>query len=82
MPKKITTKAESSINDLELNQEELAQWGQIKDQVMFDASVKKYKSCTVAKQVLKDTKNAELWHVVPRSKPVRFVHLEMIREKL
>jgi len=67
---------------VKLNPEELAQWGQIKDQVMFNASVKKYKSCSIANKVLKDTKNAELWHVVPRSKPVRFIHLEIIREKL
>jgi ribA/ribD-fused uncharacterized protein len=65
-----------------LNQDELREWGKIKDQIMFEAEVHKYKSCVLARHVLEETKNAELWHVVPRSKPIRFIHLEIIREKL
>ncbi len=67
---------------VKLNQDELREWGKIKDRIMFEAAVQKYNSCVMANMVLKATKNAELWHVVARSKPVRFVHLEIIRETL
>ena len=67
---------------VKLNDEELKVWGHMKDQVMHDAAVAKYKACKEARDVLKATNNAQLWHIVSRSKPVRFEHLEKIREKL
>lgn len=67
---------------VKLNNEELKLWNEIKNRVMLEASVAKYSSCKEAKKILKLTKNAELWHIVPRSKPVRFEHLEMIRDKI
>ena len=65
---------------VKLNKDELGIWGMMKDQVMYDASVKKYKACEEAREVLKATKNAQLWHIVSRGKPIRFEHLERIRE--
>ena len=49
---------------------------------MFEAAIEKYKACEEARIVLKATKDAELWHIVSRSKPVRFEHLEIIRSEL
>ena len=60
----------------------LKKWDSMKNKVMFDASACKYGSCEVAKDVLLETNNAELWHIVMRSKPVRFKHLEEVRELL
>ena len=49
------------------------------DQIMEQAAVEKYKSCPDAMKVLKLTGNAQLWHIVARKQPVRFKHLERIR---
>ena len=65
---------------VKLNKDELIVWGMMKDQVMYDASIEKYEACEEAREVLKATKNAQLWHIVSRGKPVRFEHLEKIRE--
>ncbi len=62
-----------------LNNEQLRLWNDIKDNIMYEASLAKYSSCYGAKCILKDTKNAELWHIVSRSRPIRFFHLEQIR---
>lgn len=67
---------------VKLNKEQLMQWAQIRDQVMYEAAVQKYNNCVMSQKVLRATKNAELWHVVPRSKPVRFEHLEIIRKQI
>ena len=65
-----------------LNDAQLKEWGKIKDTIMHDAAVEKYKACQEAREILKATKNAQLWHIVSRSKPVRFEHLEQIRSSL
>lgn len=65
-----------------LNDEQLRLWGTMKDNVMYQAAVAKYKACKEAREVLKMTNAAQLWHIVSRGKPVRFEHLERIREKL
>lgn len=65
-----------------LTKEQLKVWDTIKMNVMRDAAIAKYKACKEARDVLKATLNAELWHVVSRSKPVRFIHLEKIRLKI
>lgn len=50
--------------------------------VMADAAKKKYKACAEARAVLLGTNKAQLWHVVSRQKPVRFLHLEKIRDTI
>lgn len=65
-----------------LNAEQLKVWGMMKDDVMYKAAVAKYKACQEARNVLKLTNGAQLWHIVSRGKPVRFEHLERIREGL
>lgn len=65
-----------------LDNHALAQWNKKKDKVMRVAAKKKYMACEEARAVLKATNDAELWHIMPRAKPVRFEHLEQIRESL
>jgi predicted NAD-dependent protein-ADP-ribosyltransferase YbiA (DUF1768 family) len=66
-----------------LNSDQLRQWSEIKDQIMHNAAMQKYKVCEDAQKVLLATKSAELWHIMPRSnQPVRFDHLEKIRYEL
>lgn len=64
---------------VKLTKSELQLWCTMKDNVMYTAAVEKYKASEEAMMVLKATKNAQLWHIVPRSSPVRFEHLEHIR---
>ncbi len=49
---------------------------------MFEAALEKYKQQNDCLKVLKATNCAELWHIVMRSKPERFFHLEKIRSIL
>lgn len=65
-----------------LNNEQLKIWSKMKDDIMYSASLAKYKTCKEAREVLKNTNGAQLWHIVSRGKPVRFEHLEKIREEL
>ena len=65
-----------------LSDDQLAAWDDIKDGVMERAAVAKYTACEEARQVLKATGSAQLWHIVMRGKPVRFEHLERIRSAL
>tara|TARA_Y100000389_G_scaffold204963_1_gene261315 strand:- start:6793 stop:7281 length:489 start_codon:yes stop_codon:yes gene_type:complete len=65
-----------------LSKTELDIWNNKKDRIMYDISLQKYKSSDIAKNVLLNTKNAELWHIQPRQKPIRFHHLESIRKEL
>lgn len=65
---------------VKLNDTQLKEWCEIKDRIMYEAAVEKYKVCKEARNVLQATKQAQLWHIVSRSKPVRFEHLEKIRE--
>ena len=67
---------------IKLSKTSLAKWDGMKDKVMKDAAIAKYESCDEARKVLKLTQNAELWHIVSRKQPVRFVHLEEIRKNL
>lgn len=67
---------------VKLTHQHLHQWEKIKAKVMHDAAVEKYKACAEARKVLKATNCAQLWHIVMRSKPVRFTHLEEIRNTL
>ncbi len=67
---------------VKLAAEDLAKWGNMKDEVMYDAAIAKYNTCNEARVMLISTNNSELWHIVARSVPTRFVHLEKIREKI
>lgn len=60
----------------------LAEWDKIKENVMYRAAMEKYKQNPGAAKVLKATLGAELWHIQMRKKPIRFVHLEKIREMI
>jgi ribA/ribD-fused uncharacterized protein len=65
---------------VKLTKEQLQIWNDIKENVMCEAAIEKYKVCKQGRDVLKATQKAELWHILSRSKPVRFQHLEFIRE--
>lgn len=60
----------------------LAEWDKIKEDVMYQATLEKYKQNPEAARVLKATLGAELWHIQMRKKPIRFLHLEKIRKML
>lgn len=60
----------------------LAAWNAFSPAMMAMMAEAKYAQCPVARRVLLATNDAQLWHTVARSKPVRFVHLERIRSKL
>lgn len=64
-----------------LNKEQIKEWGLMSRPVMESAARAKYGQCKLARKILKNTKNAELWHFT-RFKPERFVHLELIRSEL
>lgn len=65
-----------------LKKGDLDTWFRISGDVMERAAMAKYSQCPMAKEVLKCTGDAELWHVVSRKKPVRFEHLERIRSSV
>jgi ribA/ribD-fused uncharacterized protein len=66
-----------------LDTKTLATWNAMKSKVMYDASLAKYKACPEAAAVLLATQNAQLWHIVSRSKDHdHFTHLETIRHEL
>jgi predicted NAD-dependent protein-ADP-ribosyltransferase YbiA (DUF1768 family) len=67
---------------VKLNPEQLKQWNAIQDRIMAEAANAKYEYSKLARKVLRGTNHAELWHIVPRGKPVRFVHLEVLRDEL
>lgn len=62
-----------------LSPDALSQWDGIKDGVMEAASRARYSQDPHSREVLLATGDAQLWHIVSRSKPVRFSHLEKIR---
>ena len=67
---------------VKLDKEHLTAWSKIRDQIMKDAAIAKYATSEEARNVLMATKEAELWHIMPRAAPVRFTHLEEIRHHL
>ena len=64
---------------VKLSGSQLAQWNSTKMKIMEEAAAAMYSQNEKEMAVLKMTKNTELWHRGPRIKPVRFVHLERIR---
>lgn len=65
-----------------LGAEHLREWSGMSKRVMERAAIAKYAASDEAKAVLAATGEAELWHIVARAKPERFVHLERIRAQL
>ena len=64
-----------------LNEEQLGVWDKNKDVIMKDICHKKYMQCAIYKRVLDLTMDAELWHIVVRSKyPLHTKYLEEIRD--
>jgi predicted NAD-dependent protein-ADP-ribosyltransferase YbiA (DUF1768 family) len=63
-----------------LKNPDLDTWFRISGDVMERAAIAKFSQCPEAMHVLQLTGDAELWHVVSRKKPVRFLHLEGIRK--
>ena len=51
----------------------LKEWNKIKNEIMYEIMLSKYKICSEAAKVLKETGKAELWHII---------QLEKIREIL
>jgi len=66
---------------VKLNKEQLEEWEKIKGDVLKLITEAKYDQCTEAREILKNTRQAELWHIQSRKRPDRFVHLEEIRTK-
>ena len=62
-----------------LDKSQLTTWNEIRNDIMFNAALEKYKQHKDAAKILQATGYAELWHVVMRNKPERFIHLEKIR---
>jgi ribA/ribD-fused uncharacterized protein len=68
---------------IKLNKQQLEQWNNSKNNIMYDISYAKYTQSELATETLIATKNAELWHILSRSsKSLRFLHLEKIRKLL
>ena len=68
---------------IKLNTEILTKWNKIKNVIMYEIMLSKYKICSEAAKVLKATGKAELWHIISRSKVhYRIIQLEKIREIL
>ena len=65
-----------------LNTQQLEEWDSIKESVLYSLSKCRYSQDTLSKQVLLATRDAQLWHIVSRSAPVHFAHLERVREEL
>lgn len=65
-----------------LDPRQLAAWNAMSARVMARAQAAKFAQCEGAREVLLDTQQAQLWHVMPRAKPVRFADLERVRDRL
>jgi predicted NAD-dependent protein-ADP-ribosyltransferase YbiA (DUF1768 family) len=58
----------------------LAEWNEHSASVMEAIAREKFLQSPEAMTVLMRTGNAQLWHIMPRAAPVRFAHLERIRD--
>jgi hypothetical protein len=65
-----------------LNTQQLEEWDAIKEFVLYSLSKCRYSQDPLSKQVLLATRDAQLWHIASRSAPIRFTHLERVREEL
>lgn len=78
--------AQSKRKLVKLTPDQLAVWDSMSENVMREAAIEKYKASASARDVLKKTNRAQLWHLMTQrgqqSKLVRFGHLEDIRNGL
>ena len=65
-----------------LNTQQLEEWDAIKESVLYSLSKCRFSQDPLSKQVLLATRDAQLWHIVPQRNPIRFTHLEQVREEL
>ncbi len=65
-----------------LTPQQLQEWDRQRDTVLYLLSKCRYSQDSLSKRVLLATQDAQLWHIVSKSSPVRFSHLETIREEL
>jgi hypothetical protein len=66
-----------------LDKKTIDQWNARSELVMEKIAQAKYAVCPDAQRVLKATGQAELWHIILRSKHmIRFHHLERLRESM
>ena len=65
-----------------LTPRQLQKWDSIRDSVLYFLSKCRFSQDTLSKKVLLAPKNAQLWHIVSRRNPVRFDHLERVRQEL
>ena len=67
-------------NMIKLDKKTIAKWAGMIDDVQYEAALSKYNACSEAAKILRATGDAELWHLVSRSKThLRFTHLERVR---
>jgi len=66
-----------------LTPEQLSYWDKMKDSIMKKICHSKYYQCNIYKTVIDNTNNAELWHIVSRSKfNLHTKYLEEIRDNV
>jgi predicted NAD-dependent protein-ADP-ribosyltransferase YbiA (DUF1768 family) len=66
-----------------LNKEQVVEWNNIKNNIMYEIVLEKFKVCSECLDILIKTKNCQLWHTFPRMKyPIRCYYLEKVREDL
>ena len=65
-----------------LTAEQLQTWDAGSAGVMERLQAAKFSQCAPAAAVLLETLGAQLWHLVPRGRPVRFEGLERVRAQL
>ena len=65
-----------------LNKKNIEDWDKIKHETMINIWRAKYAQCEISKKVLLATNNAELWHGMMRSRPIRQIGLELVREEI
>jgi predicted NAD-dependent protein-ADP-ribosyltransferase YbiA (DUF1768 family) len=66
-----------------LNKEQVVEWNNIKNNIMYEIVLEKFKVCNECLDILIKTKNCQLWHTFPRMKyPIRCYYLEKVREDL
>ena len=65
-----------------LDSKQQSKWNMVKKEILESISRSKFEACKTSKRALLLTRNAELWHIVPRQRAQRFDHLEKLREEL
>lgn len=65
-----------------LTTNQLAEWHSKSYQIMTDITRAKYHQCCTARRVLKETKDAQLWHFERGIPLTQWIHLEQLRSTL